>query len=137
VTPRPSGLLTEPPAGRLAVGNGASAVDGQLGSWTLDGTANDSPWPAPTGLETVEAGLDARLFAGYADATPIESWKVQYTDVADTMASRLKDGGGGQANGSDFVSLAALPPGEWVVGVTLRRADGRGEATYFWVVRIG
>jgi hypothetical protein len=29
-----------------------------------------------------------------------------------------------------------MSPGEWVLEVTLARADGRGEATYYWALSV-
>ncbi|MEK6721058.1 MAG: hypothetical protein AABZ33_10370 [Chloroflexota bacterium] len=125
------------PAAHLTLGGSASAA-GRLGSWTIDGAGSDSPWiPAPA-LGSVEADSGSILGVAFEDGAPIGSWQASYAAVADTAGIGPMPAGGreGDAPALGRVTLEALPIGTWVVSIRLFRADGRGDATFYWLLRV-
>ena len=122
-----------PPAAVLLVDS--AAAPGALGSWTLDGQGSDSPWLPAAALAEVAIG-PSPLFVRFADGVRIGAWTARAataSDVAGDMAGAL--GGREEA----VPALASLefgppPPGRWVISVRLDRSDGRGDATFYWLV---
>ena len=123
------------PVARLATGGGL-AVDGVLGSWTLDETSSDSSWIAASELEAATLSADDLILIGWADGTPIGAWSAKIADAADATGASATDAGSGDVSGADYVTFGRVAAGEWVLAVTLHRADGRGEATYYWSLKV-
>ncbi len=129
--------LPEPPGGILTAGAGPDgSTEGTLGSWTLDGFASDAPW-LPTG-SVAEATLQVgtRTTVGFGDRTPIGAWSASLATIEDVTGESRRGVGSGEAAGSPSITLAPLPAGSWVLAVTLRRADDRGDATYYWAIEV-
>jgi len=129
------GALLEPGVARLAGGHGCVA-DGVRGSWTLDGAHSESPWPPTSALEPMLLSTDDLVLVGWADGAPIGEWTAQIGAASDASGASAQDAGSGDAGGADFFTFGHVSSGEWVLAVTLHRADGRGEATYYWALRV-
>ena len=127
--------LTEHSVARLAAGGG-DVVDGVIGSWTLDDLSGEAPWMTASSLETVEVTPDDLVLVGWSDGTPIGAWTAQIAPATDTDGSNAETAGAGDAGGADFVTVGRVAPGDWVFAATLHRADGRGEAVYYWSLRV-
>jgi hypothetical protein len=132
--PTPAGSLSAPPVARIATGV-TSAVDGVLGGWTLDGRTHDQAWIDLALLKRTGWPAGELVFAGWADGTPIEAWSARISTVGDTTGADAVAAGSGAANGADFVTIGRIVAGTWILELTLLRADGRGEATYYWEIR--
>jgi hypothetical protein len=128
-----AGPLLEPGVARLAGGHGCVA-DGVRGSWTLDGTSAESPWIAASQLERMMLSPADLVLVGWADGTPIGEWTALIAPATDASGAGARAAGSGDAGGADFVTFGRVSQGEWVLAVTLHRADGRGEATYYWAL---
>ena len=135
VAPTSEAPLTSHPVARLAAG-GADVVDGVIGSWTLDDMSAETPWKSATSLETVTMTPDDLVLVGWSDGTPIGTWAARIAPATDTDGSNAEPAGSGEAGGADFVTVGRVSPGDWVFEVTLTRADGRGEATYYWSLEV-
>jgi hypothetical protein len=77
-----------------------------------------------------------RLTAGFADGAEIGAWSARAAPATDPRGTSVVGVGGRDA---DFpllssVAIDPLPPGRWVLAVRLDRADGRGDATFYWLV---
>ncbi|MCI0347320.1 MAG: hypothetical protein L0221_18055, partial [Chloroflexi bacterium] len=59
--PTPHASLSEPPVARIAAGV-TSAVDGVLGSWTLDGSVTEQAWIDLALLERTDFPADELVF---------------------------------------------------------------------------
>jgi hypothetical protein len=129
------GALLEPGVARLAGGHGCVA-DGVRGSWRLDHTHTESPWVPASALEPMLLSTDDLVLVGWADGTPIGEWTAQIGPATDTSGAGAVNAGSGDAGGADFFTFGRVSPGDWVLAVTLHRADGRGEATYYWALRV-
>jgi hypothetical protein len=129
--------LPTPPGAALAWGGGDAPVPGLLGTWTLDGNAVDSPWPAATALEAVEIIPGSAVTVGFDDGTPIGTWTARLADATDATGETAHVVGEADAAGVTVIQLPALPAGDWVLEVHLGRADGQGEASYYWAIRVG
>lgn len=128
-----AGALLEPGVARLAGGHGCVA-DGVRGSWTLDGTSFESPWIPASELEKMTMTHEDLVLVGWADGTPIGHWRARVAKAEDTAGAAAEFAGDANGFGEDFVTIGRMSPGEWVLEVTLVRADGRGEATYYWAL---
>lgn len=129
--------LPSPPGATLRrADTDGPAVAGGLGSWSLDGMASDAPWLPADVLETVDVPLGARLAVTFADGAAIGTWTAVLADVADRDGAVARTVAQGDGSGGSAVEVEAPPPGEWVLAVTLTRADGRGRATYSWAVSV-
>jgi hypothetical protein len=113
----------------------AAVSPGVLGSWTLDGEGSDSPWLPPAAL--TEVGVDAAgLTVRFAGDVEIGAWSARAAPVSDPAGEAAFSVGGrdGDHPALNSVTLDPLPPGRWVLAVRLDRADGRGDATFYWLV---
>jgi len=124
------------PPGASLCGGGDAPVAGLLGTWTLDGSAVEAPWPGAAALEAVEVNDAARLAVAFDDGTPIGAWTARLADAADVTAAGIRAVGQGDASGAASIDLPALRSGAWVLEVHLTRADGRGEASYYWAIQV-
>jgi hypothetical protein len=137
----PDGTESAPPVLPAAV-LAAPGVEapGTVGSWTLDGSGSDSPWLSAAGLREIDIGrgpVTVRLDGG----RPIGSWLARAAPAADRTGETAVELGGrddGQP-ALDHVDLEQLPPagGPWVIAMRLDRADGRGDATFYWLIIVG
>lgn len=130
-----AGALLEPGVARLAGGHGCVA-DGVRGSWALDDAHSESSWVGASALEPMTLSTDDLVLVGWADGSPIGEWTAQIARATDTSGASAVDAGSGDAGGADFFTFGRVSPGEWVLAVTLHRADGRGEATYYWALTV-
>jgi hypothetical protein len=116
---------------------GQQSVRGRLGSWTLDDHGSDSPWIPAVALREVAVGAGA-LEIRYADGTGIGHWSARAAPASDPGGLDLI--GLGERDGDvpplQEVRPETPPRGLWVLAVLLDRADGRGDATYFWLIRV-
>jgi hypothetical protein len=117
---------------------GQQSVPGRLGSWTLDDHGSDSPWLPAVVLREVAVGTGA-LGIRYADGTGIGHWSAHAAPASDPGGLELI--GLGERDGAVPPPLQEVRPetpprGQWVLAVRLDRADGRGDATYFWLIRV-
>ena len=128
-----AGPLLEPGVARLAGARGCVA-DGVRGSWTLDGTSSEGQWVPASALEPMLVTTADLVLVGWADGTPIGEWTALIAPAADASGASAEAAGSGDAGGADFVTFGRVSPGEWVLAVTLHRADGRGDATYYWAI---
>lgn len=125
------------PAAHLLVGGSASA-SGTLGSWTIDARGSDSPWIPAAALRTIDVDSGSILEVAFEDGALIGSWQASYAAVADAEGLRPTSAGGRETDAPELgrVTLEALPIGTWVASVRLFRADGRGDATFYWLLRV-
>lgn len=138
VTPAPlatAGALLEPGVARLAGARGCVA-DGVRGSWTLDERSYESTWVSGTTLDEVRLTTSDLVLVGWADGTPIGEWSARIATAADPSGALAREAGSGDAGGADFVTVGRIAAGEWVIELTLERADGRGRATYYWSLSV-
>ena len=131
VQPSPAASLGEPAVARIATGV-TTAVDGVLGRWRVDDQVNEQDWIDLALLERTDLPSDELVFAGWADGTPIAAWSLRVAPVSDATGERAVHAGSGAGNGADFVTIGRVDAGTWILELTLTRADGRGEATYYW-----
>jgi hypothetical protein len=108
---------------------------GTLGSWTLDGQGSDSPWLPAAALAEVEVG-PGPLMVRPVDGASIGAWSAHRAPASDPSGRALTGLGGREEDtpALDAVALDPLPAGRWVVAVRLNRADGRGDATFYWLL---
>jgi hypothetical protein len=109
-----------------------------LGAWTLDGQGSDSPWlPASALVEVAASSSSWSVRLGGGDQ--IGAWSARAAPASDvTGESAIGLGERDDAEPSlDEVTLGPLPPGRWVIAVRVDRADGRGDATFYWLVSVG
>lgn len=135
-TVRPTPVPGEPGA-TLRIGDGAP-IAGALGSWTGEVSGSDAPWLPASALTPIDLAADGVLSIAFADGTLVGSFAASVADVADVRGESPHRVGG---RGSAIPPLAAvpvgpLPRGAWVLAVQLVRADERGEATFYWSVRV-
>jgi hypothetical protein len=133
VPPTSEAPLTEHPVARIATGL-TSAVDGVIGGWTLDAEVFEQSWIDLADLKRTDIPADELVFAGFGDGTPIGAWSARIARVSDATGATAVDAGSGSAGGADFVTIGRIAAGTWILEVTLTRADGRGEATYYWEI---
>lgn len=117
---------------------GVAETQGRLGGYTLDfqgSAAGWLPWK-PSAVVAIPGGVPVTIRLG--DAAPIGSWGAVIAPEADTTGDELTVVGEREADDPplDVVRLDSLPPGRWVLAVTLRRADGRGDGVTFWSVEV-
>lgn len=122
-----------PPAGILR--GAASEIPGTLGSWTLDGRGTDGPWLPAAALVERAVGQE-RLMARYADGAEIGAWSARAAPATDPRGTSTFGVGGRDEDSPPLSSVAIdpLPSGRWVLAVRLDRADGRGDATFYWLL---
>jgi hypothetical protein len=132
----PTAEPARPPAAVLIAAD--TEAPGALGSWTLDGQGSDSPWLPAAGLAEVTTG-SGRVTVRLADGVPIGAWSAQAAPATEPGGQIVTSLGGRDESepALDAVALGPLPPGRWVVAVRLDRADGRGDATFYWLVAAG
>ena len=125
------------PAGAMLASAGLS-VAGVVGSWSLDGMVADAPWLPADALGTVSVPIGAPLSVAFDDGAGIGSWTAQLAETSDRdgAGARTVGEGDGDGDGDAAIGLTAPPAGDWVLAVTLTRADGRGRATYSWAVSV-
>jgi hypothetical protein len=134
---------TSPPAPPedlpAAVIDGPSGpIAGSLGSWALDGQGSDSPWLPASALR--QAALESRrITVRFAGDVPIGAWTARIAPAGDRTGETATALGEREAADPPLpaVVLEAAPPGRWVLSVRLDRADGRGDATFYWLLRVG
>jgi hypothetical protein len=112
---------------------------GTLGSWTLDDRGSDSPWLPATALSGQDVPLLAAISVHLDGATAVGAWSARASPATDSLGeSGIGLGGREEAEPPlQAVTLDRLPPGRWVVAVRLDRADGRGDATFYWLLTVG
>ena len=123
-----------PPVVELRSRDGVT--DGVVGSWTLNGFAVDAPWLPATSLTTVHVAGGETLAVSFADGTRIATWVAHLAPAADVAGSEAQPIARGDAPGARAISIGSLPGGDWVLAVTLARADERGEATAYWAISV-
>ena len=126
-----------PPAAILASAPGGP-VAGTLGSWTFENSGSDSPWLPAAQLGEIQVGAGARLTVRLAGGEPIGAWSAQVAAADDARAEHPSAAGGREAADPplDEVALEIAEPGRWVLAVRLELADGRGDATWYWLVSV-
>jgi hypothetical protein len=129
----PAASLGEPPGARIATGV-TFGVDGVIGAWRLDGAAHEQAWIDLAALKRTDFPAKELVFAGFDDGTPIGAWSIRVAPVSDATGADAVDSGSGSGNGADFVTIGRIDAGTWILELTLTRADGRGEATYYWEI---
>ncbi len=130
----PPGSRLPPPA--VLAGGDGGPVTGALGSWTFENDGSDSPWLPAAALSEIQAAPGARLTVQLAGGEPIGTWSAQVAPAADTSGERPSGAGGRDEAEPPLASVAleTLPAGRWVLAVRLQLADGRGDATWYWLV---
>jgi hypothetical protein len=125
----------EQPAAVLEAPGGP--IRGTLGSWTLDGQGSDSPWLPASALHEV-AVRQGRITVRFGGEVAIGAWSARLApanDPAGETATALGEREPDQPP-SPAVVLESPPAGRWVLSVRLDRADGRGDATFYWLLRV-
>jgi hypothetical protein len=109
---------------------------GILGSWTLDGRGSDAPWLPASALEPVHLDAGAPVTAAYGDGAAIGAWGAWIAGVDDPRGSAATWIGGRESTepAVPSVTVGAVEAGVWVLAVRLDRADGRGDATFYWLL---
>ena len=123
-----------PPAAVLAGGGGP--VIGALGSWTFENNGSDSPWLPAASLSEITVIPGARLTVHLDGGEPVGTWSAQVAAASDTRGEWPSSAGGRDEAEPPLseVVLDALLPGRWVLAVRLELTDGRGDATWYWLV---
>jgi len=124
-----------PPGATLVEIPGGRAVPGILGAWTFDGAGSDGPWLPASALGAAQVtgagGLELRLAGDVA----ISGWAVRAAPVDDPAAERAVNlGSRDDGPPVSAVAVASPGPGRWVLAVRVVLADGRGDATWYWLV---
>jgi hypothetical protein len=125
-TGRPSTAGTEPPIASLSA-EGGEPVPGQLGSFTWQDGGSDSPWLPGS---AIRVGAGEPLTVVLADDIGIAEWTARRVSASATDGSGAVGLGAGQAP----IAFAAPGVGSWSVQVTVRFADGHGDAAYYWAI---
>jgi hypothetical protein len=117
------------PVARLRVGDVADAV-GTPGSWTLDGRGSDAPWLPASALQPVHLRTGAEVTAA------IGAWGAWIAGTDDPRGEMATWIGGRETTEPALpsVTVGGVEPGAWVMAVRLDRADGRGDATFYWLL---
>jgi hypothetical protein len=117
---------TEPPAASLSA-EGGEPVAGQLGSFTWRGGGSDSPW-LPGSAISVGAGEPLTVLL--ADGVGVVDWTARRVPAGTTDGS----GAIGLGSGPAPIAFSAPGVGSWSVQVTVRFAEGLGDAAYYWAI---
>ena len=135
-TARPTPMPGEPGASIRVLGE--VPIAGTLGSWAIDGAGSDAPWLPARALAPLDVAADAVISVAFDDGAPIGSFTGLIASVADVRGESPSRLGGRESAVPPLgaVSLGPLPSGAWVLAVQLVRADARGEATFYWSVRV-
>jgi len=117
---------------------GLAPIAGTVGSWAIDGRGSDSPWLPARALGAFEVAGDTPIMIAFDDGTPIGAYAARIAAVADLRGEWPRSVGGRSlaAPAQAAVTAGPVPPGAWVLAVQLVRADGRGEATFYWAIRV-
>jgi hypothetical protein len=121
--------MAEPPPASIAV-EGGDPVIGQLGTFTWGNSGSDAPW---LNGSPMQAGQGERLTMTLAEPVTIGAWSVSRVPPGN------RDGIGAvmMQEGSEWpLSFEAPPAGQWSVEVSVRFADNRGAALYFWMIEV-
>jgi hypothetical protein len=113
-------------------------IPGTLGSWTLDGRGSDSPWLPASALPERAITTPAAIVVRFVGSAQIGAWLARAAPASDPEGG-LGIGIGGRDEGAPPLNAVTLDPirsGRWVVAVRLDRADGRGDATFYWLLSV-
>ena len=112
-------------------------VVGRLGSYTLDGTGSDTPWLPFDVLPMVTLKPDSRPEIRFDYIGPVTTWAASIAAEDDRLANQATQlADGHEAPGAASVTLPPIPPGRWVLAVSLERSDGRGGGMIYWAITV-
>ena len=125
------------PAAILQTGDGPP-ISGTLGSWAFEDAGSDTPWIPSTAMTPLDVAAGRVLAVTFADAAPVGAWQAAAAHVADHSGRAAWVVGGRDTSEPSMrtVVVGPLPVGDWVLSVRLFRADGRGDAAFYWSVMV-
>ena len=127
-SPPPASPGDSPPEATVAV-DGGDPVTGQLGTYVWGESGSDAPWLPGT---PIAVGAGETLVVALAPPVTVSDWSARYGPAE----ADGPDGAVPLAAGTGPPAFTAPPVGRWTVAVTIRFADGLGEATYSWAVGV-
>lgn len=135
-TGEPSARPAVGPPAAVLVAEGLAPVAGTLGSWSFDNSGSDSPWLPGAGLREVRLAVAMGPIVRLATGERIGAWSAQVAAANDTRGERSVGAGGRETAEPPLeqVELEPLQAGRWVLAVRLELANGRGDATWYWLV---
>lgn len=110
---------------------------GYLGSYEIDGTGSDGPWPPFDSLSRVIVGAQETLTIRFVDGSDIGEVVAVIAAASDTTGSSTQAVPSAPGGNAASVVVGPLPAGQWVLSVRLFRADGRGDGTTYWAIIAG
>jgi hypothetical protein len=120
--------LEPPPAAVLVAGSGRHA--GEVGSYTWAGGSDSAPWLPATALAPAPVGgADGASIEVLGDVA-IAEWVARAAPADDPAGASVTPLG----TGAGEPSFPLPAGGPWVVAVHAVFADGRGDATWYWLV---
>lgn len=136
-TPTP-GQANPPPLLPIGVILTADAtLAGELGSYSMDGSGADAPWLPAAGLPSLAIGPLDTLSVALIDGVPIGDSSALMAAPDDPAGLRTRAVPGARLSADRrLLRLGPVPPGRWVIGVRLLRADGRGDGTTYWAITV-
>ncbi len=135
VPPTSTPVATDAPLPLAVLRTADGAVEGNLGSYVIDGSGSDSPAYPFGSMVAVHVPGDAVLQVVLAGGEAIGDAYLAL-DPADDASGTLGQEAPGVARDADgtSVSFGPLPVGRWVLSARLFRADGRGDGVTYWAV---
>ena len=127
----PAGLQSPPTATLLdAEGND---VEGALGSYDYCGLHGSRPTPGPPQAAVPLSSDEINVVISVPDGPPFVAWQVVSATSQDAGATATLSQGLNEA-GSESVSFAGPPGGEWTIVAQLTYPGVTGQVNYYWRV---
>jgi hypothetical protein len=125
----PAGLHSPPTATLLdAEGND---VEGALGSFDYCGLHGNRPTPGSSQAPVPLSSDEINMVISVPDGPPFVAWQVVSAAGTDAPATATLSEGLNNA-GSESVSFAGPPAGEWTILAQLTYPGVTGQVTYYW-----
>jgi hypothetical protein len=104
----------------------------------FENSGSDGPWLPAARLGEIQVAAGVPLTVRLAGGEAIGAWSAQVAADEDARGERPSGAGGRETAEPplDQVALEMLQAGRWVLAVRLELADGRGDATWYWLVSI-
>ncbi|MBI2763934.1 MAG: hypothetical protein HYX54_09340 [Chloroflexi bacterium] len=136
-TPAPTEEATPAPDPVAELVTADTTIVGTLGSSSIDGRGSDAPWLPFDSLPPVATGVTDLLTVRFSDRVAVGDFSTVIATADDTSGSNPRGVDGSVlAADAKTVRVGPLPVGQWVLSITLFRADGRGQGTTFWAVTV-
>jgi hypothetical protein len=124
-SPQPT---TPVPPRAILIAPGNEATEGQVGTYSWDGFASDSPWLPGAG--PIHSAPDIVASIRFPASADVGTWDVQYAPLSDGQGDPDRAVSQSALSGPE-IDFPAPPPGDWSVQVLVDFV-GRGRVTYYW-----